>query len=129
MSAQDTLAKRLTELLAELRITPSTMTQNLGRKYNYVSNILNGSNKNPGNEIYDYLQVRYNANPAWLKYGEGDMFLEGGKQDNYSNASLVKLLNTLSPDTKKSVRDYIEALAIREKYLAGELVNKENTDD
>lgn len=113
----ETLGERLGYLLKEeLCIYPSALNKALGRSNNYVSNIINGHNKKPSPKRLDYLQYRYNVNPAWLLYGKGDIFLNGGKQDNYSIAQWFHTVEGLSPENQTALWEFVELLKIRDKY-------------
>lgn len=113
----DTLGSRLKYLLEEiLHIYPSALNTTLRRSNNYITNIINGQNKNPSPPLFDYLKNRYNVNPLWLKKGEGDIFLPGGKRDNYSSLQMLRAIDELSPEGQSAMWEYLDLLQIRDKY-------------
>lgn len=73
------LSERLAMLFHELegyRLSYIRMSRDMGKASSYVGSLLNGQNKSPSEDFYSYLQMRFNANPEWLRTGKGDMFLE-----------------------------------------------------
>lgn len=101
---------RLAVLLKELDVKPGALSRNIGHSPSYIASILNGRNKSPGQDFYDYMEVCYNVNPKWLKHGEGEMFREGGKEDNFSAAALIKFLYSLPEEEQKAVKVILRAL-------------------
>ena len=106
-----TLPQRLTFLMEAVDSTPGKLSRDLGKERSYISQILKEKIKTPRPEFFEYLQSRYNVNPIWMKTGEGEPFLEGGRQNNIPAASLVNLINHLSPDRRSAAIVVLRALA------------------
>ena len=88
---------------ADLKITPGTISRDLGHTTPYIHMILNGKIQRPGDEFFDYFKVRFNVNPQWLHTGEGEMFLEGGRQNNTRQAVLFSKILMLEPQYRDAI--------------------------
>ena len=107
------LSERLAMLFHELegyRLSYIRMSKDMGKASSYVGSLLNGQNKSPSEDFYDYLQMRFNANPEWLRTGEGEMFLAGGKVNHYSAASYTQMLYSLPEDERILVQNMLTIL-------------------
>lgn len=96
-------AERLRLLLKEIDISAAKLSRALGRTPTYVANILYDNNRSPNRAFYEYLEATYNVNPDWLKSGEGDMFLPGGKQYRLSAGIMVKRINSLPAEKREAL--------------------------
>jgi len=65
---------RLNLVLKHLNITQAELSRQINIGKGSVSAYLSGKG-NPGGKFLLLLQTKYNINPAWVKYGEGTMFL------------------------------------------------------
>ena len=118
-----TLPQRLMFLMETVDTTPGKLSRDLGKERSYISQILKGKIKTPRPAFFEYLQSRYNVNPAWMKTGEGDPFLEGGKQNNIPAASLVNLINRLLPDRRSAAIVVLRSMAKADEAEAGKRRN------
>ena len=107
---KDNLAAVLVAL-GEYDLSVRKMSQEIGKSTAYLSNILSGQNVNPADAFYEYFQVRFNVSPKYLRTGEGEMFLPGGKQNNYRMASLLAMLYALPEDERELIFGLIRALS------------------
>lgn len=108
------LSERLAMLFHELegyRLSYIRMSRDMGKASSYVGSLLNGQNKSPSEDFYSYLQMRFNANPEWLRTGKGEMFLAGGKRNRYSAAAFTEMLYSLPEDERRLVQNMITILA------------------
>ena len=108
------LKDNLAAVLAELKqynVSLRKMSQEIGMNAGFLGNILAGNNQNPSDAFYDYFQVRFNVSPEYLRTGEGEMFLPGGKQNNYRKASLLAMLYALPEDEQELVFSLIRVLS------------------
>ena len=109
-----TFKQRLLLLLAELEeynIPNTELSRNMGRSDAYIANILSGkSSRRPGNKFFEYLQARFNANPDWLRYGTGEMFLPGGKRNDTQSATFMMMLDALPSEQREAVTHLVEVL-------------------
>lgn len=112
------LSDRLSRILAEYSNTnlkPGFISQELNNSKSYINNIRNGTNKNPSDAFYDYFKIRCNINPTWLRTGKGDMYLEGGKQNNTKQAVLFSKILKLQPKHREAILLIVDSiLASRE---------------
>ncbi len=108
------LQQRLACLLGELDISAGKLSRDMNHSPSYVASILNGHNKTPGQDFFDYMEVCFNVNPQWLKNGSGEMFREGGKQNNFSTASLFKFLTSLPTEEQEAIKVIIRALYFKQ---------------
>lgn len=108
---ENTIRSRLETILAELRkeynISYIKLSRDMGKGQSYIGNILSGAIKEPSDDLYSYLQIRFNVNPEWLRTGKGDMFLEGGKVNHYSAASYTQMLYSLPEDERILVQNML----------------------
>ena len=107
---KDNLAAVLVEL-GGFGLSLSKISLELGRTRTYLNTILSGYNTNPSEEFYDYFEARFNVSPEYLRTGEGEMFLPGGKQNNYRKASLLAMLYALPEDEQELVFSLIRVLS------------------
>ncbi len=114
-----TLPQRLRFLMEAVDTTPGKLSRDLGKERGYINQILKEKIKSPKPSFFEYMESRYNVNPVWLKTGEGDPFLEGGPQNNIPAASLVNLINRLSPDRRSAAIVVLRALAKADEAEAG----------
>lgn len=110
------LKDNLAAVLAELKpysVSLRKMSQEIGKNAGFLGNILAGNNQNPSDVFYDYFETRFNVSPEYLRTGRGEMFLPGGKQNNYRKASLLAMLYALPEDEQELVIGLIRALSRR----------------
>ena len=108
------LKNNLAAVLVELgcyELSMSKLSNEIGKSRSYLTTILAGNNTNPSEEFYDYFEVRFNVSPKYLRTGEGEMFLPGGKQNNYRKASLLAMLYALPEDEQELVFSLIRVLS------------------
>ena len=83
----------------------------MGRSDAYIANILSSrSSRYPGNKFFEYLQARFNANPDWLRYGTGEMFLPGGKRNDIHSATFMMMLDALPSEQREALIHLVEVL-------------------
>ena len=115
LMTENTIRSRLETILAELRkeynISYIKLSRDMGKGQSYIGNVLSGAIKEPSDDLYSYLQIRFNVNPEWLRTGKGDMFLEGGKRNRYSAAAFTEMLYSLPEDERRLVQNMITILA------------------
>lgn len=121
MSAADYNPKsryqRLLALLAELNgfgLSNSQISLSMGKQRGYISNLLYRTSTNADARIpqdfVDYFQIRFNVNPAWLRAGEGEMFLAGGKKNHFADGGFIVQLQHLPPEAQESIKDLVKTL-------------------
>ena len=77
--------------------------------------ISNDLNQKPDEPFYDYFRIRFNVNPFWLHNGKGEMYLEGGKQNNTKQAVLFSKILKLQPKHREAILLIVDSiLASRE---------------
>ena len=104
---------RLLALLAELEefgIPNTQLSVDMGKSKAYLANLLSGNNQTPGQFFYDYFQARFNVNPAWLRAGDGDMFLPGGKHNHEDQTSFVTMFYSLPEKEQAALVSMIRIL-------------------
>lgn len=109
--------QRLLALLAELdgfRLSISQISLSMGKRRGYISNLLYRTSTNADAKIpkdfIDYFQIRFNVNPAWLRAGEGEMFLPGGKKNHFATGGFIVQLQRLPPEAQESIKDLVKTL-------------------
>ena len=95
----------------------------MGHSNSYITNIVNKINNNPGDDLFGYMQARYNVSPEWLKYGEGDPFLPGGKKNDTLAGLIIMKFNALPASSQKIVKSFID-IAYEKEQLEKELKKK-----
>ena len=109
--------QRLLALLAELNgfgLSNSQISLSMGKQRGYISNLLYRTSTNTDAKIpqdfVDYFQIRFNVNPAWLRAGEGEMFLSGGKKNHFADGGFIVQLQRLPPEAQESIKDLVKTL-------------------
>lgn len=114
LMTENTIRSRLETMLLELKkeynISYIKLSRDMGKGQSYIGNILSGAIKEPSDDLYSYLQIRFNANPEWLRTGKGEMFLAGGKVNHYSAASYTQMLYSLPEDERILVQNMLTIL-------------------
>lgn len=107
-------SERILALFAELKeynISYMKLSADMGKGRSYIGNLVAGAIKSPSEDFYSYLQMRFNANPEWLRTGKGEIFLAGGKRNRYSAAAFTEMLYSLPEDERRLVQNMITILA------------------
>ena len=119
----DFLKDRIKMLRKELNLTQQKFADTLGMKQNTIASYEIGR-VTPSDPTIVHICKEWNVNETWLRTGEGKMFIEIPEEDIYSRAAAsvfkeedataiegLKLYYSLTPEAKKTVRDYIVQLA------------------
>ncbi len=107
------LQERLDRILhdfSDIKLTPGMISRDLNFSKSYINNIRNGTNQNPSDSFYDYFKIRFNVNPQWLRTGEGERYLAGGKQNNTRQAVLFAKILQLEPQYRDAVLLLIDGI-------------------
>ena len=106
--------ERLKELRKALNMTQAEFAERIGAKRNTITTYEIGRNI-PSDPIVHSICVAFNVNEAWLRTGEGEMFLAPSEfsLDEYAKANkltdleyeLLRGLLGLDPKTRKAVCD------------------------
>ncbi len=110
--------ERVRELRKSLKLTLEKFGAKLGVGKTAISKIEKGENNLTG-QMFLAICREYNVNPLWLEKGEGPMFLEVSKEDEYTKAAselssdplVVSVLveyHKLQPEERSIVRKYIK---------------------
>ncbi len=114
MELRDRLCMVLKDF-SELNLTLGMISNDLNHSSAYLNGICNGSNQKPDEPFYDYFRIRFNVNPFWLHNGKGEMYLEGGKQNNTKQAVLFSKILKLQPKHREAILLIVDSiLASRE---------------
>ena len=114
------LPDRLRSILFKIDTNPTKLANEMGHSNSYLTNIINGVNKNPSHELYEYFQVRFNVSPKWLKFGDGDPFLPGGLKDDTVAGLIIMKFNALPASSQNIVKSFID-IAYEKEQLEKEL--------
>lgn len=114
---------RIKKLRKELELTQQKFADALGMKQNTIASYEMGR-VSPSDAAITHICKEWNVNENWLRYGEGEMFIEVPEEDVYSRAAAsllkeddvvgiegLKLYYSLPDESKKVVREYILHLA------------------
>lgn len=115
--------ERIKKLRKALDLTQQELADRIGIKRNSYANYETGRNT-PIDAIIISICREFNVNEAWLRTGEGNMFIEMPEEDLYSKAAAsllkddnalaiegLKLYYSLRPEEKEAVENYILQLA------------------
>lgn len=117
------LSDRLRFIICEIDTSQTKLARDMGHSNSYITNIVNKINNNPGDDLFGYMQARYNVSPEWLKYGEGDPFLPGGKKNDTLAGLIIMKFNALPASSQKIVKSFID-IAYEKEQLEKELKKK-----
>lgn len=70
-------SKRMVEVLKAVGISQAEMSRQIGVGSQYTNDVVRGR-RSLGDKLAARLQAKYGVSPAWLRYGEGKMFLSKG---------------------------------------------------
>lgn len=115
--------ERIKKLRKTLELTQQTFADRIGLKRNTVAQYEIGRNE-PIDAVILSICREYNVNEKWLRTGEGDMFIQLPKEDEYMKAAtslskdndkdamdaVIKYWK-LDPSSKKAIWDFIHSLS------------------
>lgn len=125
MEGRDKLNERIKELRKSLGITQEKFANRINIKRNTLANYEIGRNE-PIDAVISLICREFNVNENWLRYGEGEMFIEIPEEDEYFKAAtliskaddkdamdaIIKYWK-LEPESKKAVWDFIYSLGAK----------------
>jgi transcriptional regulator with XRE-family HTH domain len=105
----ETLSERLKLTLQKLGVNQQEFSEKIGFAQSYISKILSGA-KVPSSRFFDIISHELYINPAWLRYGSGEMFLAAESGLSPQDAAMVAKYRLLTPEEKYVIDKMTDAL-------------------
>lgn len=122
-----TIAKRLREFRASMRLTSSEVANALGIPVRTIGSYERGEVL-PGSKFYDLMIEKYNMNINWLISGRGTMFINQQLPENKDSISKLQEEIKLSNDDMETLIEMLKSEASRNvllKFIEVKRGNKE----
>lgn len=107
---------RIKMFLTEVGIKAHRLSLDMGYNGRYIQGFYGKTTGSLSDYFYEYVEVRFNVNPEWLREGTGEMFLPGGKTNRTKSAMILRKLNSLPQKESSMILDLLNALEFRAKY-------------
>lgn len=131
------MKERLKELRKKLGLTMEEFGSKLGVRKTTISSLENGIN-NLTEQMILLICSTYNVNENWLRFGEGEIFVES-KQSHLSELAkqyalddmgikVVEAFLELSPEKREAIIEYVRSIAENFKNRSEEDIIRERID-
>ena len=123
------VGKRIRQVREALGLTQVDFVKPLGRKSAFLSQIENGTKKNPGVMIFFKISLVYQVSMDYLFHGIGDMFLKSKKNLEEKPRVYIEDIESIEDmiwlfERSKFFRDSIMGYAGKFKYENEEIIKK-----
>jgi len=132
MIEKSSLSDRLRILRAHLKLSQKDFAQKIGFSRSYCSEIEKGKVE-PTERFLKLIEQTFNVNPRWLREGEGEMFLEEGKElakqkipgaIDLSKFKLIPVYSVVGAGPKLNITEAepIEWVPVPEEYARNDII-------
>ena len=106
---KDTLADRLSYLMASLGLTQQEFARRIQYTQAYICMVLNGTKTKPGHRFITAVCREFNVNSEWLEGGREPVFSIPGVPLPPERAELLARIFLLPDDKQAIIRDIVDA--------------------